>query len=111
MTMPGRLDMFPSHNPEAMQPYRSAIMLSSESNVDVHAYWQAGALWDDPIAVSIEDDLDIDWQPPAPTHDKYGRPYIRQCADCYGSPVTVDEDGNRGMFCEVCEHRRLRRNG
>jgi hypothetical protein len=85
--------------------------MTMPGRLDIQAFREVGALWDDLADEDIVDDADLDYQPPAPTHDRYGRPFVRQCADCYGSPATVDEDGNVGLFCEVCEHRRLRRNG
>lgn len=45
----------------------------------------------------------MDWNPPAPTVNKEGKPYLTLCTDCMESAVEV------GQFCEVCAHRRKRR--
>lgn len=85
--------------------------MTMPGRLDIRAFAEVGALWDNYADAEVVDDADLDYQPPAPTHDHRGRPFVRQCADCYGSPVTVNEDGYAGQFCEVCEHRRHRRNG
>lgn len=86
-----------------------AIARAQEMSADLEAVsiQAANLRWDDPFRVW--DDADIDYQPLAPTQDAYGREYLVMCADCFGSPVTTNEDGYAGMFCEVCERRRARR--
>ena len=58
---------------------------------------------------TADDDSGINYNPETPTQDVHGWPYLVMCGDCYNSPVSENEDGYAGLFCEVCERRRARR--
>ena len=104
LSVAGRAGLFRNDYEESL-----AIARRHEISADLEAVaLTAAALrWDDPD--KVWDDAGIDYHPESPLYDAYDRAYLVMCGDCYGSPVSENEDGYAGIFCEVCERRRSRR--